>query len=102
MKSSAEHHRGVTPDELLYPGVMSDQPINSHPRVIFTEIMYHPVEDDSQFEDYEFIELVNLESYPVTMSNWMIISDSFFSPYPSLKNPLLLTPFLQCQLYLCE
>ena len=42
--------------------------------------MYHPVEDDSQFEDHEFIELVNLEDYPVTMGNWMIVSDSFYSP----------------------
>lgn len=46
--------------------------------VVFTKFA---VLEDTQFEDHEFIELYNGESFPVNVGNWRIVSDSYSDRY---------------------
>ena len=53
--------------------------------VVINEIMYHPINNDN---DYEFVELYNNSSSPVDLSNWQLAGDiSFEFPQNSVIQP---------------
>ena len=50
------------------------------PRVLISEIMYHPVLEDDLVDNHEFVELYSLEDNDVDLSGWRLSGSGFLFP----------------------
>jgi len=48
-------------------------PVDTAPKVVFSEIMYHPVDEADYVDNHEFIELYNRTDAAVDLSGWQLI-----------------------------
>ena len=55
------------------PGVESCAPLPSKPNVRVSEVMYHPVLEESIEDDHEFVEIFNAGAEPVPLEGWRLV-----------------------------
>src|SRR5262249_34580657 len=63
------------PDDVLAPvppPAPSSTPPLPSPLVVISEIMYHPVDEDTAVDNHEFIEIYNRASSEVDLGGWRI------------------------------
>ena len=57
-------------------------PMAEPPKVVFSEIMYHPVDEKAYDDNHEFLELYNRSDSAVDLSNWKLSGTVHFT-FPS-------------------